>query len=231
MPRSPGCLFQATQKAAQNRPQACCWPTLHPRAILLGSGAAWKGDWGSRGAGPTCWLEWLAVSPVTALLRAGRPGDWLKLPRGQGQPSPGAVAPSRAQLGQATHCFWAWSMRLLRLVICKQHGQLTARSPSGAQRAWAGAPFLAAGLLGGPGGPRCHTRATRSLTVPDSWLADTVPRPSGSDLLLVVHWRPGLRHTAAPSWPLTFQPAAGCGAEGTGREARLANRAPGPGSP
>lgn len=107
-------------------------PEGHPGGLLLALPTCLlgSGDGGDRRlqvwarAGPRA----RPVSPVTALLRAARhqhrltsPGPW-----GHWQPMLwGCVPGAERGAGRATHCFWAWSMRLLRLVICKQHRGLT----------------------------------------------------------------------------------------------------------
>lgn len=86
-------------------------------------------------------------------------------PRGVGSRALGSCAHPEQGVGQATHCFWAWSMRLLRLVICEQHGRLTVARLDRATLAWAARPPAPQASPAAPAAS-VPTRAARSLTVP-----------------------------------------------------------------
>lgn len=136
-------------------------PEGHPGGLLLALPTHPPGLWGwgrQKAAGPGFRAQHASpkaqpVNLVTALL--GAACHWQRLtspgPWGQWQPTPwGCVPGAEHGAGRATHCFWAWSMRLLRLVICKQHRGLTCAFARGQAAWWP----PARGPLGGPGGPR-----------------------------------------------------------------------------
>lgn len=98
---------------------------------------------------------------------------------------PLGYVPMQSKASAATHCFWAWSMRLLRLVICEQHGRLTVASLDGAMRARA--THLPAPQAS-PAAPVASVPTRAALPYcACGWRTPAVPWPWGSDLLSLVH--------------------------------------------
>lgn len=127
----------------------------------------------------------------------------------------GRVSRAEQGTGRATHCFWAWSMRLLRLVICKQHRRLTCRVQAGPGRGVASCPVGPSAALAGLGA----LTASRLLWLEDPWAC-------ASDLLLMARAGDLGYDTQQPR--SCHLPSRLCGVwgRGPGAEARLASRAP-----
>lgn len=127
----------------------------------------------------------------------------------------GRVSRAEQGTGRATHCFWAWSMRLLRLVICKQHRRLTCRVQAGPGQGVASCPVGPSAALAGLGA----LTASRLLWLEDPWAC-------ASDLLLMARAGDLGYDTQQPR--SCHLPSRLCGmwGRGHGAEARLASRAP-----
>lgn len=122
----------------------------------------------------------------------------------------GHVPGAEQGIGRATHCFWAWSIRLLRLVICEQHGRLTVTSSSGQAGRGRTHPSSLQASSSGPGKALVpHEGHSLPYCVLPPLAGAHCPLALRLVSLTYCWWRAletWARHTAAPE-PATYLPA------------------------